>query len=154
MTVALEQQPIHVRHEPVLVSESEAAVIRKLDALLNQLPPASGQLLGPHGESVELPSSVYGLLQQIVRELAKGHAVTVVPRQTEVSTQQAADLLNVSRPYLVKLLERGDIPFHTVGTHRRVRFEDVMAYRRQRSQARGAALAEMAREAQQMGLYE
>jgi excisionase family DNA binding protein len=154
MAVALEQHAIAAGHEPVLASENEAAALRKLDALLSQAPPPSGQLLGPDGEAVELPASVYRVLRQIVHELAKGHAVTVVPAQREVTTQQAADLLNVSRPHLVKLLERGAIPFHTVGTHRRIRFEDVMAYRRQRSHARREALAEMAREAQQMGLYE
>jgi excisionase family DNA binding protein len=72
----------------------------------------------------------------------------------EVTLQQAADLLNVSRPFLVKLLETGAIPFHYVGAYRRVGLTDVLAYRNQRSHARRAALAEMACEAQEMGLYE
>jgi excisionase family DNA binding protein len=112
------------------------------------------RLTGPEGEELCLPASVYTLLARVVHELARGNAVRVVPVSAELTTQQAADLLNVSRPFLVKLLESGEIPFHHVGTHRRVRFDDVMAYRHRRSRARRAALAEMAREAQEMGLYE
>jgi len=101
-----------------------------------------------------VPASVHRLLAVIVHELARGNAVTIAPLHADLTTQQAADLLNVSRPFLIKLLESGTIPFHRVGTHRRVRLQDVMAYRHARSQARHAALAEMAREAQELSLYE
>jgi excisionase family DNA binding protein len=97
---------------------------------------------------------VHDLLTHIVRELARGNGVSVAPLQAELTTQAAADLLNVSRPFLVKLLETGALPFHHVGTHRRVKLADVLAYRNHRSHARRAALAEMARDAQEMGLYE
>lgn len=72
----------------------------------------------------------------------------------ELTAQQAADVLNVSRPFLVRLLKSGAIPCHQVGTHRRVRPADVLAYRRERSRVRRAVLAEMARDAQAMGLYQ
>ena len=101
-----------------------------------------------------MPPSVYALLTRVVHELARGNAVTVVPIHAELTTQQAADLLNVSRPFLVKLLEAREIPFHRAGTHRRIRLDDLMAYRERRSRGRRTALAEMAREAQEMGLYE
>ena len=72
----------------------------------------------------------------------------------ELTTQQAADLLNVSGPFLPKLLDAGASPFHPAGSHRRIRLDDLMAYRERRSRARRAAFAAMAREAQEMGLYE
>ncbi len=154
MAVVVGQDTLAAEREPVLASESETAAIRELNSLLNEAQPTSGRLIGARGEEAEVPASVYALLQRIVHELARGRAVTVVSLHRDLSTQQAADLLNVSPPHLVKLLESGAIPFHTVGTHRRVRLEEVLAYRRRRSQARRMALTEMAREAQQMGLYE
>jgi excisionase family DNA binding protein len=72
----------------------------------------------------------------------------------DLTTQQVADLLNVSRPFVVRLLESGEIPFYRVGRCRRIRVDDVTAYRRRRSRARRDALAEMARDAQELGIYE
>lgn len=141
-------------NEPVLAPDADCAVIRELDTLLAGDSPPAPELIGDGGKRVRLPASVYTLLRQVVHELARGHAVRVLPLQRELTTQQAADLLNVSRPFLVRLLETGEIPFHRVGTHRRVRVDDLMQYRRRRSETRRAALAEMAREAQEMGLYE
>ncbi|HZK67184.1 MAG TPA: helix-turn-helix domain-containing protein [Chloroflexota bacterium] len=77
-----------------------------------------------------------------------------MPVHAELTTQQAADLLNVSRPHLIKLLETGEIPFHKTGTHRRIRFDDLMRYGRLRDQKEASALDEMARDAQEMGLYD
>jgi excisionase family DNA binding protein len=109
---------------------------------------------GDQGESVRLPASVREALARSVRALARGKAVEVVAIDMELTTQQAADLLNVSRPFLIKLLDAGEIPFYLVGRNRRIRFDDVMAYRRRRSRDRQAALIEMARDAQETGLYE
>lgn len=102
--------------------------------------------------SIELPSSVMRLLVDILVELAEGNAVKVVPVHAELTTQEAADLLNVSRPHLVGLLESGRLPFRKTGKHRRVRFTDLMAYRTERAAASEAAMQALAAQAQDLGL--
>ena len=154
MEATLQGEAAILKREPVCAMDSDIPEIHRLDALLNGAHQPSGQLIGPGGERLNLPAPVYQLLAQIAHELARGNAVVVTPVHAELTTQQAAELLNVSRPYLIKLLESGAIPFHRVGIHRRVRLNDLLAYRHQRSQARQAALAEMAREAQEVGVYE
>ena len=143
-----------IEREPVVAPDAEAVEVRELDSLLAKIPGGEACIIGPNGERIEVPVSVHRLLATMVHELARGNAVTIAPLHAELTTQQAADLLNVSRPFLVQLLESGTIPFHRVGTHRRVRLQDVMAHRNARSQERRTALAEMAREAQEVGLYE
>lgn len=101
---------------------------------------------------VELPVSASRLLVGVLKELARGNALTVLPRHSDLTTQQAADFLNVSRPYLVKLLESDEIPFHKVGTHRRVRLEDVLAYKRQIDEAREESLRKLAAYSQELEL--
>ncbi|MBI3970124.1 MAG: helix-turn-helix domain-containing protein [Chloroflexi bacterium] len=153
MATVLERESLTTR-EPLLARDSEIPAVRQLAAILTQGEPSLIRLLAPNGESMRLPDPLYSLLVRAVRELARGKAVTVVSVDSDLTTQQAADLLSVSRPFLIKLLESGAIPFHLVGTHRRIRLKDVLAYRERRSQERRAALAEMAREAQELGLYE
>ena len=101
---------------------------------------------------VVLPAEAVRLLVRILTHMANGSAVTVLPVQAELTTQQAADLLGISRPYLVRLLEDGQIPFHKVGTHRRVRAVDVMEFRRARGAEAKSVLDELTREAQELGL--
>lgn len=101
---------------------------------------------------VELPTSALRLLVDILAELAGGNAVKVVPIHAELTTQEAADLLNVSRPHLVKLLEDGALPYHRTGKHRRVRFADLMQFKTQRDQASESAMAELATQAQELGM--
>ncbi|WP_304308348.1 helix-turn-helix domain-containing protein [Pseudacidovorax intermedius] len=103
--------------------------------------------------AVELPTSALRLLVDILSELAEGNAVKVVPIHAELTTQEAADMLNVSRPHLVKLLESGTLPFHKAGKHRRVRFADLMAYKSAQERTSAAAMEELAAQAQalQMG---
>ena len=139
---------------PVQATDGEAASIRELDEALAAPTFAPALVIAPDGKQLRLPAAVRRLLVQAVHELARGRAVTVVPVNTELTTQQAADVLNVSRPFVVKLLESGEIPFYRVGRHRRIRLDDVTAYRRRRSRARRDALAEMARDAQELGIYE
>ena len=103
-------------------------------------------------EPIAIPEEAAHLLADILKEMAKGNTVSLVPVHSEMSTQQAADLLNVSRPFLVNLLESGEIPFRKVGKHRRVRFTDLMDYKERDDAARGAILDELVAEAQELGL--
>ncbi|MFB1488640.1 MULTISPECIES: helix-turn-helix domain-containing protein [unclassified Thiocapsa] len=101
---------------------------------------------------VTVPVSAIHMLVDILNQMAQGNAVSLVPIHAELTTQQAADLLNVSRPFLVKQLEGGAIPFYKVGRHRRVRFSDLMAYREGLDQQTADAADELAAQAQELGL--
>ncbi len=103
-------------------------------------------LRGSNGEcdDLVLPGHVLQLLLDVLSEISKGNAINLIPVHQEVSTQQAAEILNVSRPYLVGLLEAGDIPFRKVGAHRRVLLTDLLEYKEREDQKRVAALDELA----------
>jgi excisionase family DNA binding protein len=101
---------------------------------------------GPGGETrnfTPMPALTNALLD-ILRLISTGRGIRMIPIEAELTTQEAADLLNVSRPFLIRLLEKGDIPFTTVGRHRRVRATDLFAYMTERHQVRSAALSELA----------
>lgn len=104
----------------------------------------------PH--SLVLPTSALRLLVDILGELALGNAVKVVPVHAELTSQEAADLLNVSRPHLVKMLEEGAIPFTKTGRHRRIRFSDLMAFKQQRDAESQDAMEALVRQAQELGM--
>jgi len=95
--------------------------------------------------SVELPPALGQLLLDVLAHVARGEMVTLLPYGAILSTKEAADLLNVSRPFLVKLLESGEIPFHRVGSHRRIRSDDVLDYKNRRDGERRDALDELQR---------
>lgn len=139
--------------ESVIAQEQEADSIRKLEHILS-LQGSSAKLVGANGEGITIPESVYQVLRKVVHAMALGQAISIAPQEHEMTTQQAADILNVSRPYLIKLLEQGEVPYIKVGSHRRVRHEDLISYKQQRDAKRSNYLDELIQESQDMGLYE
>lgn len=117
---------------------------------------APAALVGPDGQTVDLPAEAFGVLSAVARAMSEGKAITVAPVDQLLTTQEAADFLGISRPTLVKLLEEGEIPFQRPGggRHRRVRLQDVLDHQERRRNERREALDEMTRSAVQQGLYE
>lgn len=134
-----------------LAKESSRSLTRRLGR-------SHGSMLevrdGETGESLKLPKPAVQALLQVLTELGQGHSVTITPIHAELSTQQAAELLNVSRPYLVKLVDEGSIPSRKVGVQRRLLLDDVIAYKKQMYAKQLEAMAEMTRLSEEMGLYD
>lgn len=109
-------------------------------------------LIGPSTdeEPVELPGSAFEALKFVVEAMSKGQTIVLMPRGRVLTTQEAADLLHVSRPHLVKLCDQGDIPYERVGAHRRLKIEDVLEYRAERAQRRSSKLDELTQLSQQL----
>ncbi|WP_044205462.1 helix-turn-helix domain-containing protein [Coleofasciculus chthonoplastes] len=133
--------------------ERETSHIKRLERLLNAQE-SQPRLVGSSGEEILLPDSVYQALRQVIHAMASGQGITLVPNDREMTTQQAADFLNVSRPYLIKLLEQGDISYTKVGAHRRIRSQDIMAYKQQRDAQRHQHLSEFTAFLQDEGFYD
>jgi excisionase family DNA binding protein len=144
--------PIPTEQETRLATESS----RQLATILGKRPkkvlPIRVLPDGGTGETVEIPLSAFRLLADILTQMAKGNAVSLIPIHAELTTQEAADLLNVSRPFLIDLLEQRKIPFRKVGSHRRILFQDLIAYKRDIDSKRLKVLDELAALNQELGL--
>ena len=145
-------QKYHMLEAP---NEEEAALAaessRLLAALIGEGERARLRLLDGEQE-ITVPVSANRLLVDILNQMAKGNAISLVPIHAELTTQQAADVLNVSRPYLVKLLDEGEIPFHKVGVRRKIYFRDLMEYRTKREQESMDALDALTRQGQELDM--
>lgn len=126
-----------------------------LSRFLSQVP-APAALLGPDGQTVPLPMEAFHILVKVVQSMGAGKAITVAPLDQQLTTQEAADFLGISRPTLVKLLEAGDIPYErpAAGRHRRVRLCDVLDYQRRHREERRATLDRLTADAAALGLYD
>ena len=107
---------------------------------------------GAAEETVSIPASAFRLLNDILTQMAQGNAITLIPIHAELTTQQAADLLNVSRPFLIEQLEKKVIPYRLVGTHRRILFKDLMDYKTTIDNNRLKVLEELAAQAQELDM--
>lgn len=102
--------------------------------------------------AVRIPTSALRLLLEVLTEIGQGNTVSIIPIHAELTTQQAADVLNVSRPFLVHLLEKSEMPFHKIGTYRRVRYQDEISYKKHIDTKRSKVLDELAAKAQEFGI--
>lgn len=145
------------RHEPVRVRREERADVARLSSALHAAIERSEprcSLVGPRGETFEIPEPIFFILARVAEVLERGDAITLIPVHKELTTQQAADLLNVSRQYLVRLLDEGKVPYTRTGKHRRLRIDDVMTYKQTRDRERDESLNELTRLSQEFGGYD
>lgn len=143
-------------HEDAIVPSEEDVKLavqsgRQLAAILGRGETAQLRLIDGKQE-ITIPVTAIRLLVEILGQMATGRAVNLVPHHAELTTQQAADFLNVSRPHLIGLLDRGELAYRKVGTHRRIAFSDVLKYKEQSATSRAQALDELAAEAQKLNI--
>ena len=125
---------------------------RELARLLAEKPEAERAQVRMDGTDLIVPRQAISLLRDILAQMAQGNAVTVVPTHAELSTQEAASILNVSRPFVIKLLEQREIPFRKAGTHRRIRYEDLMRYKARMDSDSREAMDALAAQAQELDM--
>lgn len=146
----------HRAQQPTVPTEQEAKLAeegsRLLAACIGRGKTARIRVIDGR-EDITVPVSALRMLVDILSQMARGNAVTIVPIHAELTTQEAADFLNVSRPFLIGLLEQRKLPFRKVGTHRRVRFDDLLKYQEAATEQRKRTLDELTRLAQESGQY-
>jgi len=138
--------------DTIIPTEEDAKVATESSRILAAKPRTELRVRLDDGQEIVLPKGVARLLSHILTEMSQGNAVTLFPIHAQLTTQEAAEVLNVSRPFVVKLLESGEIPFHRVGTHRRIHFRDLEAYKKKAENTRQEAMSELAAEAQKLDM--
>lgn len=142
---------------PSLPNEMDASLAKETSRLLaprtRSAAPLSVRVVGSSkDETLRIPAPAVKMLVRILEEMALGNAVILIPVHAELTTQEAADMLNISRPSLIQLLDEAQIEYRKVGTHRRVRFESLMSYKRRVDAERRAALADLVAYDQEIGV--
>jgi excisionase family DNA binding protein len=140
-------------------ADQAAQAVAELSAFLRAHPTPTSRVRlcaedGVAETQVVIPAVAFRFFVDVLAEVANGNTVTVAPVHAELTTQQAADVLNVSRPYLIRLLDEGRIPFRRVGNRRKVQLVDILDHKRRDDAARQQVLDELAREAEGLGLYD
>jgi excisionase family DNA binding protein len=147
--------PIMLRKEetqvPLAISEADQ---RQVLELYQKIQRSRAKLVGPDGKTQNLPVSLYEFLVKLIADLCEGQFVAIVQNDAQLTTVEGARMLGVSRQFLIKLLERGDIPHHMVGTHRRIYVRDLLAYKTKRDSNRRKILDDLTRAEAEEGLYD
>lgn len=136
---------------PLAISETDQKQVLELYQKIQR---SRAKLVGPDGKTQSLPVSLYEFLVKLIADLCEGQSVAIVQNDAQLTTVEGARMLGVSRQFLIKLLERGDIPHHMVGTHRRIYVRDVLAYKAKRDSNRREILDDLTRAETEDGLYD
>lgn len=142
--------PLDCEASPIDVSPKEQREIISIYAKLRE---AEAKLIGPDGRTEILPNNLYSFLLRLLADLRAGHSVTILQSKHELTTVEASKILGMSRQFLIRLLEKGEIPFHHVGTHRRMYVRDVIAYKAKRDMERRETLNSLAKQELRKGDY-
>ncbi len=145
--------PLLEKPDTVVPSAEDAALAAESSRILASRPcEGDFRVHLDDGQVLALPRAVKQLLAHLLTEMSYGNAVTLIPIHAEMTTQEAADYLNISRPHLIKLAEGGSIPFHKVGSHRRIHFRDVKEYKERVAMERAKTLDELVAQSQELGM--
>jgi excisionase family DNA binding protein len=136
---------------PIALSESDQ---RQVLELYQKIQRSRAKLVGPDGRTQSLPVSLYEFLVKLIADLCEGQSVAIVQNDAQLTTVEAARMLGVSRQFLIGQLEKDEMPFHMVGTHRRIYVRDVLAYKMQRDGKRRRILDDLTRAEAEEGLYD
>lgn len=139
------------REEQLAAGESYETLVSSLELLQTDLPEIE---IAETGRKIRIPVSVLRLLAQILKEISQGNPVTVVPEATEITTQAASELLGCSRPHVVRLLEEGKIPYTKVGKHRRIRYDDLVSFKKKMKVSQKKKLQDLMKLDEESGLYD
>ncbi|SRR5436309_9392322 len=146
-----QKQPHDTGVGSVPISDGEKAEIQRL---YEQLRSAEAKLVGPDGKTTVLPNNIYSFLHRLLAELKAGSSVTILQAKASLTTVEASKLLGMSRQFLIGLLDKGEIPFHMVGTHRRIYARDVLAYKTRRDVERRKLLDDLVQAETAEGIYD
>jgi len=137
---------------PIVADDAEMLALARLEGALGRLG-SLAMLTNPDGAPIALSPALFQALREAVAILLRGDAVVISPVHRQLTTTEAADLLNISRQYLTRILERGELPFQLIGRHRRIKLSDLLAYKRKRETERRGIIRELTTQSEELGAY-